>query len=338
MPITRLRKFCYFHGMQAIHAALPTAPSTATVPAPAAPAERTRSVVSQLQRSEIFREYQNAFEQTTGLPLGLRAAGSFNFPLQGSKRANPFCALMAGSNKTCAACLQLQQQVEESATTSAKTMKCFAGLNESAVPVRVGENVVGYLQTGQVLLQQPTETGFKAIKRQLNPAMPAAELSQIRHAYYKTRVFTRTQFESVVSLLSIFAQHLASLSNQLMVREDTSESPVVAKARAVIFERYTGELSVCEVARAVNMSTFYFCKVFKQGTGLTFTNYLARLRVEAVKQHMLNPHVRVSEAAFAAGFQSLSQFNRVFRRIAGESPSDYRDRLHGATASCGRAA
>jgi AraC-like DNA-binding protein len=40
--------------------------------------------------------------------------------------------------------------------------------------------------------------------------------------------------------------------------------------------------------------------------------------------------MRVSEAAYATGFQSLSQFNRVFRRVAGESPSVYRERLHGA--------
>ncbi len=317
--------------MQAIHA------TPASAPAPAA-ADHGRSVVTQLQRSEVFRDYQNAFETTTGLPLALRAAGSFNFPLHGSKRANPFCALMAGSNKTCAACLQLQQQVEDSATTEAKTMKCFAGLNESAVPVRVGENVIGHLQTGQVLLQAPTESGFKAIKRQLAPDAPAPEVQKIRAAYFGTRVVTRTQFESVVRLLSIFAQHLASLSNQMMVQQSAAESPVVAKARAFIAERYTGEVSVTDVARAVNMSTFYFCKVFKQGTGLTFTHYLARLRVESVKQHMLNPHVRISEAAFAAGFQSLSQFNRVFRRIAGESPSAYRERLHGASASCGHAA
>lgn len=320
--------------MQAIHAASPQVTATPAAPAP----ERSRNVVTQLQRSELFRDYQNAFETTTGLPLGLRAAGSFQFPLHGSKRANPFCALMAGRNKTCGACLQLQQQVEDSATMEAKTMRCFAGLNESAVPVRVGENVVGYLQTGQVLLQQPSESGFRAIKRQLAPGTPTADVSAIREAYFKTRVFTRSQFDSVVSLLSIFAQHLAAISNQLMVRENTCESPVIAKARAFILERHAQELSVCEVARAVNMSTFYFCKVFKQGTGLTFTNYLARLRVEAVKQHMLNPHVRVSEAAFAAGFQSLSQFNRVFRRIAGESPSTYRDRLHGTSSTCGRAA
>jgi AraC-like DNA-binding protein len=53
------------------------------------------------------------------------------------------------------------------------------------------------------------------------------------------------------------------------------------------------------------------------------------VRVETVKQLLLNPHKRVSEAAYEAGFQSLSQFNRVFRRIVGEAPSDYRDGLHG---------
>lgn len=319
--------------MHAIHASPAPAPST-----PASAHDATRAVVAQLQRSEMFREYQNAFETTTGLPLALRASGSFNFPLHGSKRANPFCALMAGTNKTCAACLQLQQEVEQSACTEAKSMKCFAGLNEAAVPVRVGGNVLGHLQTGQVLLQAPTESGFKAIRRQLGAAAPADGLAAVRQAYFQTRVISRGQFESVVRLLSIFAQHLASVSNQLMVRESTSESPVVAKARAFIHERYAQEISVADVARAVNMSTFYFCKVFKTGTGLTFTNYLARLRIEAVKQHMLNPHARISEAAFAAGFQSLSQFNRVFRRIAGEAPSDYRDRLHAANATCGRAA
>jgi AraC-like DNA-binding protein len=54
------------------------------------------------------------------------------------------------------------------------------------------------------------------------------------------------------------------------------------------------------------------------------------VRVEKVRNLLLNPHKRVSEAAYEAGFQSLSQFNRVFRRIAGESPTTYRERLHGA--------
>jgi AraC-like DNA-binding protein len=62
---------------------------------------------------------------------------------------------------------------------------------------------------------------------------------------------------------------------------------------------------------------------------VTFTDYVARARVEKTKQLLLNPHMRVSEAAYEAGFQSLSQFNRVFRRIEGQAPSASRDHLQG---------
>ncbi len=109
-----------------------------------------------MQQSEIFRDYREAFESTTGLPLTLRAAGSFQPPQAGSKQLNPFCALMAGRSKTCAACLQLQQRAEQAATANPATLECFAGLADSVVPIRVGDQVVAYLQTGQILLRAPS--------------------------------------------------------------------------------------------------------------------------------------------------------------------------------------
>jgi AraC-like DNA-binding protein len=118
------------------------------------------------------------------------------------------------------------------------------------------------------------------------------------------------------------------LSNQLAVQEEHSESPQITRARGFISDHQDEDLSLDQVAKAVNMSAFYFCKMFKKATGMTFTDYLARVRVEKVKNLLLNPHKRISEAAFEAGFQSLSQFNRVFRRVAGESPTSYRDRIH----------
>ena len=66
-------------------------------------------------------------------------------------------------------------------------------------------------------------------------------------------------------------------------------------------------LSLEQVAQSLpHMSPFYFCKVFKAAIGLTFTDYLARARVEKTKQLLLNQHTRASEAAYEAGFQSLS--------------------------------
>jgi len=85
-------------------------------------------------------------------------------------------------------------------------------------------------------------------------------------------------------------------------------------------------VSLGEVAKAMHVSTFYFCKMFKKATGLTFTDYLGRIRVEKTKTLLLNPHLRVSEIAYMVGFQSLTHFNRVFRSLTGESPSHFRDK------------
>ncbi|PTX99114.1 AraC family transcriptional regulator [Opitutus sp. ER46] len=285
-------------------------------------------MVAHIEKSELFREYQKAFEATTGLPLGIRASECFRAPLHDSKQANGFCLLMAATNRSCAACLQMQQHLADNARDEAKTLQCHAGLTESAVPIRVGETVLGYLQTGQVLLQKPSAERFKRVSAGLGfDAQPNA--SELKKAYFATRVVPRKQYDAVVRLLAIFAAHLSARSNQIVTQEATAEAPVISRARAFIAEHYADEIALTDVARAVNTSPFYFCKLFKAATGLTFTDYLARVRVEMVKQILLNPHKRVSEAAYEAGFQSLSQFNRVFRRVAGESPSAYRERLHG---------
>ncbi|MEY2881204.1 MAG: hypothetical protein RLZZ15_3584 [Verrucomicrobiota bacterium] len=294
------------------------------------PAQQSRAIVAQLERSQIYRDYEQAFRETTGLPLALRPIEAFDLTHHGDPKENPFCALMAQTNHSCAACLQLQKKVEAEARLEPKTLKCFAGLCDSAVPVRVGENLVAFLQTGQILLHTPSKKEFARTARQLVQWGTEVDLKRVEEAYFQTRVVDRKQYGSIVRLLAIFAQHLASLSNQLMVKAAAAESPSVARARVFIAAHQDEEISLSQVARAVNMSAFYFCKMFKRSTGMTFTDYLARVRVEKVKNLLLNPHKRVSEAAFEAGFQSLSQFNRVFRRVAGESPSVYREALHGA--------
>lgn len=291
--------------------------------------QQSRTLVAQLKRSRIFRDYEQAFRDTTGLPLSLRPVEAFDLPHHGDPKESPFCALMAQSNKSCAACLQLQRRVEEEARVLPKTLKCFAGLCDSAVPVRVGENVVAFLQTGQVFTAKPETGDFTNATTELLKFGTEIDVKRLEEAYFQTRVVTKKQYDSIVRLLAIFAQHLSALSNQLMVEGEATGMPSIVKARALIAERHADQLSLTEVARMVNMSAFYFCKSFKKVTGMTFTDYLARVRIEKVKNLLLNPNKRISEAAYEAGFQSLSQFNRVFRRIAGESPTDHRERLHG---------
>lgn len=292
----------------------------------------SRELVTHLQESEIFQTYAAAFESATGLPIALRALGALASPLHDSRARNSFCALMGSCSKSCAGCLRQQHTVEDGAETAPKSGVCFAGLTESMIPVRIGERVVAYLQTGQILHRPPTEAGYRRAVQQLREWGASLDAAQARKAFFASPVMPRMRYESVLRLLGIFADHLAVVANQIMVKQAAAELPSVARARSYIAEHLADEISLGEVAHAVGMSPFYFCKTFHKVTGVTFIDYVARLRVEKVKQLLINPHVRISEAAFEAGFQSLSQFNRVFRRVAGEAPTVYRDRIHGPDA------
>ena len=131
----------------------------------------------------------------------------------------------------------------------------------------------------------------------------------------------------MVKLLSIFAQHISMVSNQVLVQRENTEPPSIARAKRFIHDNHSDDLSLHQVAKAVNMSAFYFCKMFKKATGLNFTDYVSRVRVEKAKNLLLNRNLRVSEIAYEVGFQSLTHFNRVFKRIMGQSPTDYRGQL-----------
>lgn len=304
----------------------PGRPALATVPL----ADHDRMVViRQMQRSTLFREYQQAFEATIGLPLVLREAGSFRAPLEGSSRVNPFCQLLTQSSATCTACLQFQQQIEAEATHAPKTMDCHAGLVETVVPVRAGGRVLGYLQTGQVLLHRPSRVRFGAAVRFFAGRMPVGAVAAWEAAYFKTRIIAPAKYRMIIRLLAVFAEHLGTISNRLMIGQTLTDTPLIQRLRAFIGEHHVEAIGLKETACAMHISPFHLCKIFRSVLGVTFTDYLARVRTEAVKDMLVDDDLRISEAAFAAGFQSLSQFNRVFLRIAGEAPHHYRDRLHG---------
>lgn len=103
-----------------------------------------------------------------------------------------------------------------------------------------------------------------------------------------------------------------------------AESGRIWKARKFIHEHLSEELSLARVAKEANTSVNYFSEKFKEATGTNFVKYVARARYEKAAVLLREADLRVSEIAFASGFQSLSQFNRVFKRFSGKSPTEYR--------------
>jgi AraC-like DNA-binding protein len=219
----------------------------------------------------------------------------------------------------------MQAKMDDIPGTNARTVTCFAGLCDSAVPVQVGGKTVGFLQTGQVALRKPNAAQFGKITKQLFDWGVTIDLPKLEDTYYHSRCLTPQRYGAMLKLLEIFGKDLSRMANQIVLQEEDAESPLVRRARAYILANQGGPIDLDKVSQAMHVSPFYFCKKFRQSTGLTFTDYLGRVRVETAKNLLLNPHLRVSEIAYDAGFQSLTHFNRTFHKVVGQSPTKYRE-------------
>jgi len=294
-----------------------------------AEADRSNSnkqMIDMLRRSRLFRDYENVFTKATGLPLTLRPLEFWQLAHHGKKHENPFCALLAEQPKTLAVCLQAHEDMIQHTGDLPRTVTCPFGLTETAVPVKLGAESIGYLRIGQVLRHAPVKSDTTKVSRELKRCGVDFG-SELRKAWEKNPFIPPDRYNAVVRLLTFFADQLSALSNQLVTEKNNSEPPLVLKAREYIDKHKADELSLADVAKAVGASVFHFCKVFHKATGLKFTDYVARMRVEDARTRLLNPNLRVSEIAYDVGFQSLTQFNRTFKRVFGQSPSDFRAHL-----------
>ena len=172
-------------------------------------------LIDRLGRSEIYKDYERAFGETTGLPLTLQPVGDFHLAHHGKRHENPFCALMAEHNRTCAACLDAQEKTSDDPLQQTRTVLCFAGLCESSVPLRTGGELLGFLQTGEVMLRPAKHKQFSKIARLLAQWGIGDDLKKIEEAWLQTKVVPRKQYESMLRLLEIFAQHLSLVGKSI---------------------------------------------------------------------------------------------------------------------------
>jgi len=108
---------------------------------------------------------------------------------------------------------------------------------------------------------------------------------------------------------------------------DHAEPEKIWKARKFIEERCAERISLTQVASALRMSPTHLSEKFREVTGTNFVRYIAQARFETACRLLREADLRVSEIGFAVGFQSLSQFNRVFKKLSGKSPTEYRSRV-----------
>jgi len=123
-------------------------------------------------------------------------------------------------------------------------------------------------------------------------------------------------------------QNEAEEQKELMEEETDLNSSRLSVMASMVMEyiksNFMNEISMSETARAIGYSEPYFCKMFKQQFGQSFTSYLAEYRVGEAKKMLEQPNVNVKEIGVRVGYTDNNYFTKVFKRLEGLNPSEYR--------------
>ncbi len=293
-------------------------------------AVQTSPIVEKLRQSSLFSAYRDAFQAATGLSLELcYPPETMRHPCRSGAKPNAFCRAMREDGALREVCRRTKwDPAKNESAACPRSAECFAGLRISTVPVTVGNDVVAHLRTAPVPTREPSEAEWAAIRSSLSLKSSDSEKEeQLKKPFWELSVVDEARYRGAIGLLTAFAAQLGELANRLTLSQEQAEPTVVAEARRFILENLEEKLTLDMVADHVNVSPFYFCKIFKRTTGLSFTEFVNRSRVEWAKKRLKNPNVRITEVAYDVGYHSLSQFNRCFLKYAGESPTRFRERL-----------
>lgn len=134
------------------------------------------------------------------------------------------------------------------------------------------------------------------------------------------------QFLEILKLLKILAksnEFELLHTNPIINDKANKQQQRLQQVYSYIDEHYSQKIELDDMAQQVNLGKEAFCRYFKQNTGSTFTQFLNQYRITQAKRHLLAGR-NITETCYECGFESLSYFNRTFKKISGENPSTYK--------------
>ncbi|MBM6994217.1 helix-turn-helix domain-containing protein [Paenibacillus sp. DXFW5] len=130
--------------------------------------------------------------------------------------------------------------------------------------------------------------------------------------------------EDPASLRASALRRLGGWIDGLRERKERSRSHVLQRAILFVSQRFKEEISMEQTAEYVNLSPYYFSKLFKLQTGENFSDYLTRLRIEEAKRLIAERSLSLKEICYEVGYKDPNYFSRVFKKSVGITPSEYR--------------
>lgn len=133
------------------------------------------------------------------------------------------------------------------------------------------------------------------------------------------------EFNVEGELRNWFVEKIFLAARNISLKQEKQASSVVCKARDYINHNFAKDLTLEEVSKEINISPYYFSKLFKEETGENFIEYVTSVRIEHAKELLKNSEYSIKEVCIYSGYSDPNYFSRIFKKYAGLPPSEYRE-------------
>lgn len=177
--------------------------------------------------------------------------------------------------------------------------------------------------------QDPMNIKLKVLEFVMNVEKLAFESGGMSYNFNYRSDYLETvlEYQGYDKLEKWFLEKIEDACRNVATKKEEQVSGVVEKAKRYIQENYSKDLSLDEVSRAVNISPYYFSKLFKEETGENFIEFLTSLRMETAKKMLADKDVSIKEICIGVGYGDPNYFSRIFKKSEGITPTEYREGL-----------
>lgn len=243
--------------------------------------------------------------------------------INGKEGWAPFCVQMRrmGGEENCVKC-DIQHAAIVAETRSPLRYRCWAGLREVIVPIVLNDEVLAFIQCGQVVDRKPTREDWEETCARLKAHGISTE--GLEGLFLNERVVAEQTQEDLVTLLELFGNYIADSQYRILMAESSHHSQTEERALTYIRNHFDEPITLDDVARAAMTSKRSLTRIFQSNNGVTVLDTIHELRIEKACAMLLESEKSCLEIANECGFGSIQQFNRVFKQVRHTTPLVWR--------------
>ena len=232
----------------------------------------------------------------------------------------PFCTAINGSAEGHQRCLDCDARAVKRCGRSGDVhhYRCHAGICEAMVPITSGGQTLAYLAFGQFLDTSPVETQWQNTLATLD--WYQGDKEDLHRRFLQFRQYTQPEVDAFADLLKAMATYI--MVEGMIHSTARSELQLL---ESYLEQHYMEKLSLSSISRQLNIGRTKLCALAKElSGGKTLTHLIAERRVQAAKTLLAQTNLPISEVAENVGISDYNYFSKIFRSIAGTTPSAYR--------------